>query len=230
MQLGGRLIAWIRDFFKDYLNVRLAFGFVAVIVLFLLFGNITEDVIEREKIVMFDYYVHDQIEQIRNPVLMQTMTVVTNLGGVYVIGTGTVFIIFLVVAMRQTLWAHFFVWLMGGGVILDEILKMSIQRVRPPGLRLIGAGGWSYPSGHAMISTLFYFALIYFILDKKWSWFVRLTISIFVFCLVLLISFSRIYLGVHYTSDVIAGFIGGLLWLVICVIAMEMRKRNMYSG
>ncbi len=65
MQFGGRLIAWIRDLFKDYLNVRLALGFVAIIVLFLLFGNITEDVIERERIVTFDYYVHDQIDRIR---------------------------------------------------------------------------------------------------------------------------------------------------------------------
>jgi len=229
MQFGGRLIAWIRDFFKDYLNVRLALGFIAIIVLFLLFGNITEDVIERDRIVTLDYYVHDQIERIRNPVLTQAMTVVTNLGGVYVIGTGTVFIIFLLVTLRQTLWAHFFVWLMGGGAILDQILKMSIQRVRPPGLRLIAAHGWSYPSGHAMTSTLFYFALIYFILDKKYSWYLRLSISVFAFCLILLISFSRIYLGVHYMSDVLAGFIGGLIWLVICVITMEMRKRNKYS-
>ncbi len=200
-------------------------GFIAIAVLFWIFGSITEDVIEKERFA-FDSHFLAQVEEIRTPRLTRIVVFITDLGGDYVIGSGTAVTILVLAALRQWLWVRFFMWVMAGGTVLDLILNISIQRARPPGPGLIEAQGWSYPCGHAMASTLFYFALVYFMLDKTRPLSLRLFNSVLAFCLVLLIAFSRVYLGVHYPSDVLAGFIGGLIWLTLCVFVMELSKRK----
>ena len=97
--------------------------------------------------------------------------------------------------------------------IISQILKLIIRRPRPEVLRLAVEKGFSFPSGHAMVSTVFYGFFIYLIYKKvknkhiKW-------VSISLICiLILLIGVSRIYLGVHYASDVFGGFVLSISYL-----------------
>lgn len=96
-------------------------------------------------------------------------------------------------------------------------LKHLFDRERPLIPLLEKAGGLSFPSGHALMSVTFYGLLIYIVFkgfkNKAFKW----TLISLLLVLILIIGFSRIYLRVHYASDVIAGFSVGLLWLVICV-------------
>jgi len=96
-------------------------------------------------------------------------------------------------------------------------LKHLFDRNRPLIPLLKEAGGFSFPSGHALMSVTFYGLLIYIVFkgfkNKPLKW----TLIALLLLLILVIGFSRIYLRVHYASDVIAGFCVGLLWLVICV-------------
>lgn len=96
-------------------------------------------------------------------------------------------------------------------------LKNLFDRDRPLVPLLEAARGLSFPSGHALMSVTFYGLLIYIVFkgfkNKPLKW----TFIILLLLLILIIGFSRIYLRVHYASDVIAGFCVGLLWLVICV-------------
>lgn len=97
----------------------------------------------------------------------------------------------------------------------NNILKLIVRRARPTGFRLIAETGYSFPSGHSMVSMAFYGYLIYLIYknvrNKKLRWTLITCFSL----LILIIGMSRIYLGVHYTSDVFAGFLFSLGYLVI---------------
>jgi len=95
------------------------------------------------------------------------------------------------------------------------LLKLTFQRLRPDVPLLEKVQGFSFPSGHALMSVVFYGLLIYIAWHEiQTRWIKNLTIA-FLGVLILLIGFSRIYLRVHYASDVIAGFAVGFGWLLI---------------
>ena len=103
--------------------------------------------------------------------------------------------------------------------ILNQLLKRLLQRPRPTELRIIEENGYSFPSGHSMVSMAFYGYLIYliyrFVKNKYLKWISIVLLSL----LICLIGISRIYLGVHYTSDVLGGFLISISYLVIYISA-----------
>lgn len=101
--------------------------------------------------------------------------------------------------------------------ILNRILKFIIARPRPEILRLVPEEGYSFPSGHAMVSMGFYGFLIYLIYTKIKNKKIKYPLIIFLSLLILLIGISRIYLGVHYFTDVIGGFIIAIIYLILFI-------------
>ena len=105
--------------------------------------------------------------------------------------------------------------------ILNQLLKRILQRPRPTEYRIIEETGYSFPSGHSMISMAFYGYLIYliykYIENKYVKWILISLLSI----LICMIGVSRIYLGVHYTSDVLGGFCISISYLVIYISAVK---------
>lgn len=101
--------------------------------------------------------------------------------------------------------------------ILNRILKYIIARPRPNILRLVEETGYSFPSGHSMVSMGFYGFLIYLICINIKNKKIKYPLVVFLSLLILLIGLSRIYLGVHYCTDVIGGFIIAILYLVIFI-------------
>ena len=97
---------------------------------------------------------------------------------------------------------------------LNQTLKSLLQRPRPTGFRIINETGYSFPSGHSMISMAFYGFLIYLIYKNVKNKCLKFTLIISLFILMLSIGLSRIYLGVHYTSDVFAGFLLSIAYLI----------------
>ena len=113
------------------------------------------------------------------------------------------------------------------GALVNLSIKYIIQRVRPDVLRLIDISGYSFPSGHSMASMSFYGFIIYLCCKNfktKWKYLIVSLISI----LILFIGISRIYLGVHYASDVLGGFSLGLLWTGIFSFIVDIRYRKKY--
>ena len=101
--------------------------------------------------------------------------------------------------------------------ILNQILKFIMQRPRPTGFRIIEETGYSFPSGHSMVSLAFYGYLIYLIykyIENKHLERILITLLSLLICI---IGVSRIYLGVHYTSDVLGGFLIATAYLVIYI-------------
>lgn len=98
--------------------------------------------------------------------------------------------------------------------ILNQLLKGILQRPRPEEFRIINESGYSFPSGHSMISMAFYGFLIYLIYKNVKNTYLKWSLITILGILIVSIGISRIYLGVHYTSDVLAGFLISISYLI----------------
>lgn len=106
--------------------------------------------------------------------------------------------------------------------LTNYLVKQILQRPRPlEEYRLIEEKGYSFPSGHSMVSMAFYGYLIYLINKKVNNKYIRIFGTLVLGTLIFCIGTSRIYLGVHYTSDVCAGFLLGISYLIIFVSIMK---------
>jgi undecaprenyl-diphosphatase len=135
----------------------------------------------------------------------------------------------IVLAVRRK-WLALSGWIatfVGGGII-DAVLKQVIHRPRPLGAEMfLHQFSYSFPSGHAMGSTFGYGMLAY-LLVTFWSERrgVRIAIIAGAFILIIAIGVSRLYLGVHYFSDVIGGYAAGALWLASCISGVDVARRQ----
>lgn len=105
--------------------------------------------------------------------------------------------------------------------ILNQLLKRILQRPRPTEFRIVEESGYSFPSGHSMVSMAFYGYLIYFIYKYVENKYIKWISIIMLSILICSIGVSRIYLGVHYTSDVLGGFLISISYLIIYISAVN---------
>ena len=108
--------------------------------------------------------------------------------------------------------------------LVNQILKIIIQRPRPSDFQIITASGYSFPSGHAMISTAFYGFMFYLIYKSNLSNKYKVLSGMLTLILVVLICISRVYLGVHYLTDVIAGSSLAVLYLTVYTYLLNSKK------
>jgi len=114
-----------------------------------------------------------------------------------------------------------------GGVTIMSVLKLIFNRPRPLIPLLEPVRGLSFPSGHAMMSFAFYGLLIFIVYETVRNIYVRVSLIIVLLLLIFAIGFSRVYLRVHYATDVIAGFAAGFIWIVLCITVI--RRIEIYS-
>ena len=114
---------------------------------------------------------------------------------------------------------------------LMSLLKNFTQRFRPASPLVDGITNFSFPSGHALMSVAFYGLLAFFAIREIKKPMLRLTILLMLLTLILLIGFSRVYLRVHYTTDVLAGFSIGICWMFFCFwLVQKIIERNNRQG
>ena len=177
---------------------------------FVIFLAIAEDVFEQE-IFEFDSVVYNFLVNNRNEVLNNFFKIITQFGSAIVL---IIITILCVIFIRDKKYKILVPANLVTIAIINIVLKNFFLRPRPNELRLIEETGYSFPSGHAMASTAFYGLLIYIVHEKVENKILRNTICIMLGLLILLISISRIYVGVHYTSDVIAGTCFSIAYLI----------------
>lgn len=123
-------------------------------------------------------------------------------------------------------WTGYLAGTATGGALVNEILKRHFARARPDlNVAVLRARGYSFPSGHAMGSTIVFTALAYLGMRALTEWPQKSAVIAFCAAIILTISFSRIYLGVHWISDVAAGIAAGLVWTTATTTAYETIRR-----
>ena len=182
--------------------------FVCIVV----FTEITIDVFGKEiikkDIIGYEMISNYLISDFATPIAK----IITTLGGATVILFIT--LMFLLFSKNKKIGISVLVNLMII-VSLNTILKNIVQRPRPTEYRIINETGYSFPSGHSMVSMAFYGYLIYLIFKLVKNKKIKIPLIIILSILIGSIGISRIYLGVHYTSDVLAGFAISLSYLII---------------
>ena len=151
-------------------------------------------------------------ENIINDKLTPIVKIITHIGGAKIVFVLTVLAIILIKGLKNKL---FLLTGIVGTAGLNVVLKHIIQRERPNINRLIPEKGYSFPSGHSMMSMAFYGMLIFLIFKYVKNTALKWTLIVILTILLSTIGITRIYLGVHYPSDVIGGFLVSLTYLFI---------------
>jgi len=211
----------------EYLGLHLTVGLVISIGALWLFSGITEDVIHHDPLTLFDVTLLNWVHVRTTPAGYAIAGAISLLGSpvtltMLALGVG------LVLAARRE-WILLAGWLaaFAGGGLLDVVLKLVIRRPRPPyAAAFLPHFSWSFPSGHALASLIGYGMLAY-VLTLLWIHRrgAQIAVALSAAVLILAIGLSRLYLGVHYFSDVVGGYTAGVLWLSACISGVEVARR-----
>lgn len=206
------------------LGLALSLGFGAGLLALYAFAGLADEVMEQET-QQVDDAVLAWLRQFYSPALDQGARAVSAFGSEVV---AVLLVLLLVLFGLRRRWGAAVALLLtvGGAQLLNNVLKDLFHRTRPaPVTGLIPAQAFSFPSGHAMVAAAFYFFLAYL------SWRLvrgrpRFLLTGGLIFLVLLIGLSRLYLGLHYLTDVAAGYIAGFLWTDAVIIGGRLLARR----
>lgn len=163
-----------------------------------------------EYIIAFDNFIIDfNRNYLESEVLTSMMQAITHVGsyGSYLF----IIIVSFIILRKKIIIPIFMIFAVGGSGIINKVVKSFIKRQRPETSLINLPESFSFPSGHTMCSVVFYMYLIHLVKEYVKSKSVRTILIVFLVTIPILIGYSRIYLNVHYASDVIAGAILGII-------------------
>lgn len=210
-------------------GLGLVVGLLASVLCLWVFAELADEVGENDFLVAVDLGLANYLHERAQPETISVFLVITQFGSQVVwgltIGVGLYYI-------WRKQWLSLLIWLIAllGGQVLNALLKQWFARPRPVFENPIAVEQFfSFPSGHAMMSMIAYSMLAYFVLLKLQNWVTKVFVLTVAVGIVLLVGFSRIYLGVHYLSDVLAGFAAGGMWLFTCISIRELVNHRVHK-
>lgn len=227
IKLLKALINKLREFLGKY-DVAMPYFIALLVALILVVGGINlfvelTDTLPTEQLKQFDNSVTDYVISKRSPVLTDYFTFVTRVGDVngYLIFIALVGFISVVVFKKWKYVAQIVI-VLALSAISNVVLKRFIDRARPEIEHLVTVETLSYPSGHAMAAMAFYGFLAYLFYKFRIPKVLKYGAILLLFLLILSIGISRIYLGVHFPSDIVGGFIAGAIWVLFCIVLFNL--------
>ncbi|HKV91858.1 MAG TPA: phosphatase PAP2 family protein [Candidatus Angelobacter sp.] len=171
----------------------------------------------------FDGAIRNWVHQFASPGMTILMKIFSMLGAQIL----AVVLVVAFVIFARLRWKRAALWLaiaMAGALVLEASLKYAYHRIRPQAYFIPEPDSYSFPSGHALTSFCFYGVLAGLVTDriKSLSW--RIAVWTAATLLVIAIGLSRIYLGVHYPSDVLAGYLAATVWVGTIIVLDHVRK------
>jgi len=207
-------------------RVVLVLGFLLALSALLFFGWLAEEMMEGDT-ARFDSTITSAVHQNATPPLTTVMEVLTILGSSVVMAPLAILTLALCYFRREfhalkTLAATF-----GGALLLEFSLKLAFHRPRPaPFFDLPTPASFSFPSGHALFSFCFFAGIAALLSPRLSSQEAKLGVWSIAIALILGIGLSRIYLGVHYPSDVLAGYSAAIVWVATVKFVNELHHKN----
>lgn len=184
--------------------------------------------IENGKIESFDLAIIQFVQGLEAPWLTNVFKTFTSIGSWYVVVPITLivcFLLFFVYKYRQQ--AYLFAFSIVSTIALNELLKLYFKRDRPELYRIMNAGGYSFPSGHTMMAFSLYGMITYICWRNIKTAGARVALLIVATLMAFMIAISRIYVGVHYPSDIVGGIAASTFWVtIIIVIYSAIRERQ----
>jgi membrane-associated phospholipid phosphatase len=206
-------------------------GWAAFVIAGWLFLAIAWDVATHDDIVVFDATLAAWLHEHGSPALTKAMMLVTTLNSTFAVaGWGVAFALVLA-RLREWYWMLTLALAVVGGLALNVLLKYAYERARPhfddPWVTL---QTFSFPSGHTAGATVFYGVIAAFLVSRTARWGLRAACVAGAIFMVALVGFSRIYLGAHYLSDVLAAACSSTVWLVLCLNAVHALVKRRLGG
>ena len=199
----------------EFLSLSLLLGLAAAIATLIFFGWLADEVLEGETR-HFDEVTRAAVHQLASPLLTTVMRWLSFIGSTLVLTIGTIIVVVRFAMLKWGREAKLFAITMVGAGLLNVTLKLAFKRPRPvPFFNLTAPETYSFPSGHSLTSACFFGALAAILTARIRSRRFRIITWIVCTLMFVLIGFSRIYLGVHHTTDVIAGFAAALIWILV---------------
>jgi len=172
---------------------------------------------------IIDKTIYNLIISLKSDIVTKIFKIITSFAGIPFMLITTIIILFI----KKLKHKRFIIILnLVNDVVLNNILKLLFKRERPIDIMLVEESGYSFPSGHTMVACIFYGFIIYLINKSNYSKKTKIIINIILISLILLIGISRIYLGVHYTTDVIGSYLIGISYLIIFIHFIEKYLTN----
>lgn len=211
----------------EFLSLSLLIGLVAAIGALVFFGWLTDEVLEGDAR-QFDEATRAAVHELASPAMTVLMRGFSFVGSTIALTIATIFVVVGFAMKKLGREAKLFALTMVGAALLNVTLKLTFKRTRPtPFFDLLPPETYSFPSGHSLMSCCFFGALAAIVTARMKSKRARAIVWILASTMFLLIGFSRIYLGVHHTTDVIAGFSAALIWiLVVRFVEMQLARRK----
>lgn len=203
---------------RSLIFLEVVSGIFLSITTLLFFLYLTNAVLDAQTVI-FDNSITSFVFTFRQPWLTRLMLLATTLGSQAII-FGSVLIVIFLTLRKHRRESFIFSILLLMGAVTTFLLKILLKVPRPQISALVIENSYSYPSGHALNSLLFYGTISYFIYHFTKNKTISVAISMFATILIFFIGISRIYLGVHHPSDVLAGYIAGF-WLFSTTIFID---------
>jgi undecaprenyl-diphosphatase len=187
------------------------------------FVVIAEEVLGGGELVQFDLAFAEALRETTSASWERRFAAVTRLGNTDVLAAAVVVVAIGLIATGRRMMAAGWALSQAGGGVLNATLKELFERTRPDYADpILTSGSWSFPSGHAMGTFIACGVGAYLVLRSVSGWGARATVVVIALAWSLVMSFSRLYLGVHYASDVVAGLVAGVAWVAVCVSGFEL--------
>jgi undecaprenyl-diphosphatase len=168
----------------------------------------------------------NQAHTLASPGVTAFMQAITMLGSAQALTIVVLVSAAILVLRRAWVEALGLIAAFAGAGLLDAILKLWFHRQRPSvEWALARESTFSFPSGHAMLSLVVYGMILYLILRLSRSFLLDVAASLIALPLIFGIGVSRVYLGVHYPSDILAGYLAGAIWLLAVIVSLEALHR-----
>ena len=227
----------LKKFLRARLSSKESSGLYLTLVLFVLivaacvFGAIAEDVVTNDPLTTVDVQFSAWLQEHSVHSITRCMLLITRLHSLLGVTVMTLAVSAYLWIRRLRIWVLTLTLAVFGGMLLNFLLKHVFVRPRPRfDNPLLNLTTYSFPSGHTLMATVFYGTLGFLIVTRVRNWRRRgLAISATA-AMILLVGFSRVYLGAHYLSDVLAAIAEGLAWLAFCLILVgEFARRRKWT-